>query len=64
MKHPQQICRGCFIFCICMIGKMLDFLDGEEAGLKSAIENAMAAIPVILNDGTDAAMNRFNRKVV
>lgn len=40
------------------------FKGEEEVNLKNAIDNAIAAIPVILDEGCDIAMTRFNRKVV
>ena len=40
------------------------FKGDEEVNLKNAIDNAVAAVPVILDEGTDIAMTRFNRKVV
>lgn len=40
------------------------FSKDEEALLDSAMDSAVEAIPVIIEEGTNAAMNRYNRKVV
>ena len=39
------------------------FKPEEREDLDSAIDNAVKAVELMLNDETDEAMNRFNKKV-